>query len=145
MSDLSLFRFSVPISVRYADIDALQHVNNATFFTYMETARIEYFHQVLDWSSSFEDLSIIIARAECDYTLPLEWGDAVRVHLRTSRLGHKSFDFDYVITKAAGGGPAQIAATGRTVQVAYDYRADATVPVPESWRARMLDFEPGLE
>ena len=42
MADLSLFRFSVPVDVRYADIDALQHVNNARYFTYMETARVHY-------------------------------------------------------------------------------------------------------
>lgn len=145
MPDLSLFRFSHPIAVRYADIDALQHVNNATTFTYMETARVEYFRQVLGWAGRMEELSVIIARAECDYRLPILWGDRVLVHLRTSRIGNKSFDFEYVITTEAADGSPQAAAVGATVQVAYDYRQGVTVAVPDAWREKMYAFEPGLE
>ncbi len=144
MPDLSLFRFSHPIAVRFADIDALQHVNNATTFTYMETARVEYFRQVLGWVGRMADLSVIIARAECDFKLPIFWGDQVFVHVRASRLGNKSFDFEYVITTEAAGGSQQVAAVGKTVQVAYDYAQGATVPIPDDWREKMLAFEPGL-
>ncbi len=143
MSDLSLFRFSVPMAIRYADIDALQHVNNVTYFTYMETARVHYCAEVLGWQGEWRELGIIIARAVCDYRRPIRWGDRVRVYLRTARIGSKSFDFQYVIACETDGPPA-IAAEGATVQVAYDYGRGAAIRVPDAWRERMAAFEPGL-
>lgn len=141
--DLLLFRFSHPIEVRYADIDALQHVNNATYFTYMETARTHYMREVLGWSGGWRDLSIIIARATCDYLLPIRWGDRIRVYLRTARLGRKSFDFEYAIVREHEGQESEVVATGTSVQVAYDYGRGESMPIPEEWRARIIAYEPG--
>nr|MBN1228725.1 acyl-CoA thioesterase [Anaerolineae bacterium] len=147
MTDLTLFRFSQPIVVRYADIDVLQHVNNAIYFTYMESARVGYLKDVLGWRGEWTAIGIIIARAACDYLAPIRWGDQVTVHLRTSRIGSKSFDFEYVITcqSCTGDGEPGVAARGSTVQVAYDYHALSTVPVPDNWRATIVAYEPGLD
>lgn len=144
MADLSLFRSAFPISVRYADIDSFQHVNNAKYFTYMEVARTLYFQQVLGWNGSLADLTLIVAHAECDFLHPIEWGDMVQAHIRVSRMGNKSFDFEYVITRQAGGGEPQPAAIGKTVQVTYDYEQRTSIPVPADWRRMMLAHEPGL-
>lgn len=144
MPDLAQFRFSHPIEVRYADIDALQHVNNATYFTYMETARVHYFREVVGWRGGWGSLAFIIARAECDYLLPIEWGDRVRVCLRTSRIGGKSLDFEYAIVCECDDGPPRIAAAGRTVQVAFDYARGESIPVPTEWRERITAYEPAL-
>ncbi len=144
MPDLSLFRFSCPVELRYADIDALQHVNNVTYFTYMETARVHYFAQVVGWSGGWHDFGVIVARATCDYLLPLVWGDEVRLYLRTARLGHKSFDFEYVLTRQRRDQPPEIAALGMTVQVAYDYSRNTSIPIPDVWRERITAFEPAL-
>lgn len=141
MTDLSLFRFSYPVEVRYADVDVLAHVNNAKYFTYMETARIHYFEEVLGWDRRWETLGLIIARATCDYKLPLTYGDTALVYLRTARIGGKSFDFEYVLVRQRD---QAIAALGTTVQVAYDYAAGASVPVPDEWRSRIIAFEPAL-
>lgn len=144
MVDLSLFRAAYRINVRYADIDSLQHVNNAKYFTYMEIARTLYFKHVLEWHGTLDELPLIIARAECDFLLPIEWGDTAEVHIRASRLGNKSFDFEYVITRQADGGEPQPAAVGKTVQVTYDYKQNVSIPIPEDWRRAMLAHEPGL-
>ena len=132
MTDLSLFRFSHPIEVRYADIDVLQHVNNATYFTYMETARIQYFAKVLGWEGHWAELGVIIAQAACEYKQPLVFGDTVQAYIRASRLGTKSFDFAYVLVREKD---EAIAASGSSVQVAYAYNQGTSIAIPEAWRA----------
>ena len=148
MTDLSQFRYVLPITVRYADVDALQHVNNAKYITYFETARIEYFANVLGWQpddeGGFGEFTTILARVECDFKRPISWGQPVRCYLRTSRIGGKSFDFEYVLTIEDADGTEQIAAEGMTVQVAFDYGAGASMPVPDAWRTAMVAYEPGL-
>ncbi len=141
MTDLSAYRFSYLIDVRYADLDVLQHVNNAKYFTYMETARLHYAKEVIGWDGHLSELGVIIAQATCQYKLPLIFGDRVRVYLRASRLGGKSFDFTYTLIREGDGA---VAAEGSTVQVAYDYIRSVAIPIPAAWRERMAAYEPAL-
>ena len=67
--------------------------------------------------------------------------DAVEVGLRTSQLGNKSLDMEYMIREFNTG---QIFAEAKTVQVAYDYQLGKTIPIQESWRKTLRDFE-GLD
>jgi acyl-CoA thioester hydrolase len=142
MTDLSTFRFSHPVEVRFGDIDGMGHVNNAMYFTYMETARIRYIGEVLGWDGDMHGLGFILARISCDFKLPLAYGDSVRVYVRVTHFGKASFGMAYVLVRERDGA---IVATGESVQVAYDYGAGASVTVPDEWRARITAFEPALE
>jgi acyl-CoA thioester hydrolase len=135
------FRFSTSIPVRYADLDAQGHMNNATYFTFMEQARFDYFTALGLWTpgSDFMALGTILAETSCTFKKPVLLGQTVTVWLRVARLGHKSFTFDYRLTV----GEAEVA-TGRSVQVAYDYAAQRSVALPEAWRERFTAFD-GLD
>lgn len=139
---MSDFRFSCPIPVRYADLDAQGHVNNAVYFSYMEQGRLEYVQALGLWQPGrdFLDVGTIVAEAQCLYRRPVLLGQVVDVAVRTARLGHKSLVLEYRLSVAGAE-----AASGRTVLVAYDYRAGASIPVPAEWRDRLTAFEgPGL-
>jgi acyl-CoA thioester hydrolase len=140
MTDLSLFRYSRPIEVRFADLDALNHVNHAKYFTYMETARIHYCRDVLGWDGQSGVMGVIIAQATCQYKLPLLFGDEATCHIRASRIGGKSFDLEYLLLRADG----VTVAEASTVQVAFDYTQQSSIPVPDAWRAAMRAYEPAL-
>jgi acyl-CoA thioester hydrolase len=136
----SMFRFSCQIPVRYADIDAQRHVNNVAYFTFMEQSRVEYLCEVGLWSeSNFDGLGMIVAEASCTYRAPAYLGETVTVWARISHLGHKSFHFDYRLETSRG----EIA-TGRTVQVCYDYERGQSAPIPSAWRHAILAYEPAL-
>lgn len=136
---MSDFRFIHPIVVRYGDLDPQGHVNNAAFLTYLEHARVAYIQELGLWDGgSFLEIGIILARIELDYIAPILITDAVEVGLRTSRLGNKSLDMEYVIRNAESG---QLFAEARTVQVAYDYQSGRTIPVQEEWRKVLSEYE----
>ena len=141
MIDLALFRFSYQVQIRFADMDALEHVNNAKYFTYMETARLQYFKAVLGWAGERSKLGVILARATCDFKLPLVLDDTIKVYARVSRIGQKSFDFEFAIVRDSDNA---IAAEGTGVQVAYDYKKLISVDVPDKWREIMTAYEPAL-
>lgn len=135
---MNTFKFAYPLTVRYSDLDAQGHVNNATYFTYMEQGRLEYFKALGLWrpGQDFLDVGTIVAEAACTYKRPVLLDEVVDVAVRTARLGNKSLVLEYRLSVAG----AEVA-TGRTVQVAYDYRAGASIPVPTEWRARLTAFE----
>lgn len=141
MSDsANSFRFSCVIPIRYADIDAQRHVNNVAYFTFMEQSRIEYLRDVGLWSeANFDGLGMIVAEASCSYLAPAYLDDTVTVWARISHLGHKSLHFKYRLETAGG----EIA-TGRTVQVCYDYDRKQSAPIPDRWRQAIITYEPAL-
>lgn len=136
---MSEMRFFHPIEIRYADIDPQGHVNNATYFTYMEQARAEYLKHLGLWDGKdFSAIGIILAEASCTFKEPIQYGESIRVGLQTAKLGNKSLELHYSIQDFSDG---REMATGRTIQVAYDYRKKVSIPIPESWRRTIETFE----
>ena len=131
-------RHITPISVRFRDIDAMGHVNNAVFFTYLETARVEYIRSVIlqTESRSLPEAGVILAEISCRFKVPIFYGQAVEVGTRVAEMRNSSILIDQHI-EADG----QLAATARAVVVHYDYQAGASVPIPDEMRARIGAFE----
>jgi len=133
------FRFFHPIEVRYADIDAQRHVNNAAFLSYMETARSRYLQRLGLWDGKdFTNIGIILAEATCTYRAPAAYGEPLRVGVRTARLGTKSLEIHHTIEDSDTG---QEIASGKAILVAYDYHSNRTIAIPEGWRRVMTAFE----
>jgi acyl-CoA thioester hydrolase len=125
------FDFVHPETVRFRDVDAMGHVNNAVFLTYMESARVAFLLD-LGAATGLQDLPIIVARVEIDFRAPVRFGDELEVGVRASRFGAKSFDLDYELR--AGD---RVVAEAKSVCVAYDYAERQTVPIPDAWRERL--------
>lgn len=136
-----LFRFSTTLEVRWRDLDALGHVNNAVYFTYLEQARIHYLQELGLSFRDLQDVGIILAEATCTYHSPLSLGERVTIWIRVSELRNSSFIFEYRMEGEDG----RLAATARTVQVCYDYAARRAIPIPDHWRAAITAYEPGLQ
>jgi acyl-CoA thioester hydrolase len=117
--------------VRYRDLDAFGHVNNAVFLTYLEEARNAFLAH-LGLVRTVADIRMILARTEIDFRSPLGLGEEVDVGVRASRLGTKSFELEYELRSAG-----RIVAEAKAVLVTYDYEKNAPMPVPDEWRERM--------
>lgn len=137
------FHFFHLIEVRYGDLDPQGHVNNARFLTYMEQARVFYLKQLKLWEGgSFLNMGIILADVQITFRKVIQFGDPVRVGVRTSRIGNKSMTTEYRIEDARD---ASEFATGSSVLVAYNYHNKLSVAIPEEWRNTIMKFEGLLE
>ncbi len=133
------FRFYQPIQVRYNDIDAQGHVNNARYVTYIEYARFRYITELGLWDGkSFMDLGLIVADCHISYLAPIKLDQRIRVGTRVSRIGNKSLVFSSVIEEE---GSARVVAKAEIVMVSYDYHTETTVPVPAEWREKISRYE----
>jgi acyl-CoA thioester hydrolase len=136
---MGTFHFYHPIEVRYADIDAQGHVNNAKYLTYMEQARMAYFLHLGIWDgSSFVEIGTILAQTLVNYLAPIRLLQPVRVGVRVARLGTKSLTMAYRLEDAHTG---QELANGESIIVTYDYQQHASIPIPEAWRKTITGFE----
>lgn len=118
--------FSTPIELRFSDLDLYGHVNSVVYFSYLETARVKLFKDFFRELTE-KQIFTLVARAECDYRLPILFGDQLIVSVVVARIGTSSFDLDYRLHD----GREKTYATARTTMVCFDNAKKVTVPVPE--------------
>ena len=89
-------RFTFDVALRWSDLDAYGHVNNARFLTIYEEARVAMFFvgARAHGLGSFEE-GIVIARHEIDYLKPVDYGDPVRIEMWISELRAAAFTVSY--------------------------------------------------
>ena len=136
------YKFSIPIAVRYGDLDPQWHVNNARYLTFLEQARLSYLQELnLFEGNSFLDFPLIVADIHIRYLAPIMPNQPIRVWMRTEKIGNKSLEFSYEIRDGA---TQQVLARAETIMVTFDYHQQKTIRVPQEWRSVISSFE-GLD
>jgi acyl-CoA thioester hydrolase len=134
------------VAVRLSDTDAMGHVNNARYLTYVEIARVAYHEEVtgnaLPIGVHGAEEGMILAEIRMTYRSPAFYGETLTVETRVERIGRTSFDMVHRITAPESRyGPARLIAVADSTLVSYDYRDECPIPVPDQWRARFDAFE----
>ena len=134
------FHFYHPIEVRYGDLDPQGHVNNAKHLTYFEQARVQYMIELglFTKDRSFVELGVIVADVHITYLEPVYFGQNVKVGVHASKMGTKSMTWEQNIVDADTG---KELARGEVVIVTYDYKEEKTIPIPQKWRDKFIEFE----
>jgi acyl-CoA thioester hydrolase len=128
------FRFTLDIPVRYRDLDTNGHVNNATYATYFEQARLDYFEAVIGRPID-DDMALV--HIEIDFRHEVTEADSpVTVGVRVPELGTSSYPMEYELRVGD-----ELAAEAKTVQVYYDRERGKSRPIPEAWRTAFAAYE----
>ncbi len=140
------FRCRLEVPVRFADTDAMGHVNNANYLTYCEIARVAYYEAVsgrpLPVGVHGASEGMILAEARITYRSPAFYGETLVVETRATRRGRTSFTLEHRITAPDSRyGPARLVAVSESVLVMYDYTAERPIPIPPDIAAAMDAFE----
>ncbi len=134
------------VEVRLSDTDAMGHVNNARYLTYVEIARVAYYEQVtgnpLPIGVHGAEEGMILAEIRMTYRSPAFYGETLTVETRVDRIGTTSFGMVHRITAPESRyGPARLVAVADSVLVSYDYPDEHPIPVPDVWRTAMAEYE----
>ena len=139
-SKMAEHEYTTTIEIRFADLDAYGHVNNAVIFSYLETARVKLFQEHSgDFMAS--GLFFLVVRAECDYRQPIALGDQLAICIRVAKLGRSSFDLVYRLHDIKG----KLFADARTVMVCFDPKKGRPVSLPDDLRRTLAPILPTVE
>ena len=84
------FHHSLPVQIRFNDVDKFGHVNNTVYFQYYDTAKTDYVAEVcpnVEWDKE----AIMVVHIESDFLSQITSNTNVAVRTAVSRIGHKSF------------------------------------------------------
>ena len=121
--------FRMPVALRWSDLDAFNHVNNARYLTFLEQARIEWFETIGEpWVT--EESAPVVASATLNFKRPIEYPAQVFVELFTERLGTSSVTIGHRIVGADGA----LHCDGNVVAVWVERRTGKATPLPDAVR-----------
>ena len=112
--------------VRWGDLDAFGHVNNATYLVYAQEARFA-------WSKMLE---MVVARAEVDFIAPIYVGDIyIDIEIWVHSIGNSSFGVTYVMKNGD-----ELLARVKTVQVTVSMETKKSRPITDTEREFLTKY-----
>ncbi len=132
LPDDKKLQFEMVIPIRWGDMDAMGHVNNASYFRYLETLRIDWFRHI-GCLSNPGGVGPVIINAFCSFIRQLEYpGDVLARHY-TGSMGRSTLDTYATLERVDR--PGEVCASGGATVVWTDFKAQKSVPIPEAYRA----------
>ncbi len=122
---------------RFRDTDAMGHVNNAVYVTYLEVARQEYWRRFTH-IEDYGRVPFILAHVTVDFRAEALVDEVLAIGIRCEWIGHRSFAFTYEIRERASG---RLVVEATSIQVCYDYDAKRSLPMPDELRRQLESFE----
>ncbi|WP_200531058.1 thioesterase family protein [Halorubrum sp. LN27] len=126
--------YTTEIDVRFRDIDAMGHVNNAVYATYIEQARTAYFRDVLD--ADISRASTVLASLSLDFRRPVELVDgSVTVTVDVAEIGRSSATMTHEVRTGD-----DIVAEAEATLVSLDPDSGEPAPIPDAYRSEMASY-----
>ncbi len=119
--------YEMTLPIRWGDMDAMNHLNNASYFRYLETCRIDWF-QSLGRGLHSDGVGIVIVNAFCNFYQQLEYPGDVRMKMYVSDPGRSSFESWGTMERVDR--PGVIYAAGGATTVWSDFKAQKSAPLP---------------
>jgi acyl-CoA thioester hydrolase len=134
VADFTVVEELVP---RFRDTDAMGHINNAVYVTYLEVARQNYW-RALDAQSDYRRVPFILAGVKIDFRSEALVKETLALAIHCAWIGNKSFGFEYEIRARV---TSRLVVEASSVQVCYDYTSKTSMAVPPELRQRLEAFE----
>ncbi|MBI4376607.1 MAG: acyl-CoA thioesterase [Elusimicrobia bacterium] len=131
------YRTNIEINPRFRDTDAMGHINNAVYLSYLEMARLEYLDKVFG-ITRFQDIPLILARVEIDYRSPGLLHEKFDLGVRVSSLGGANFTMEYLMDERKS---CRCVVEAKTVQVYYDYAEGKVRRLPPDWVRKIKEYD----
>ena len=130
--------FSVDLEVRWRDLDAFNHVNNSTYLSYLEEARLRWMMGLPgEWLD--DQVAPVVAASTLNYRRPIEWPNDLVVELFVERVGNSSVTIGHRIIGT--GTEAPLYCDGNVVLVWIDRASGQAAPLPAAVRASDIDVD----
>lgn len=121
------------VNVRFSETDALGHINNTSYFIYLEDARIKFF-ETIGFEMDAKEWRYILASTKCDFIDQGYFNQLLKVRTKVSHIGNKSFTLEHEIIDSKNN---HLIARGTAVMVYFDFEKQKSEPIPELLRVEL--------
>lgn len=136
--DLSDFRHSLPVQIRFNDIDILGHLNNIVYFALYDLAKARFLETIRDGHVDWRKVECVIANIDCTYIKQILFGEEIEVKSRCIHLGERSFILRQCLVEVK---TQEIRSVCDTVMVCFDPSTGKSAPMSPTLRSAIINYE----
>ena len=144
--EINGFRHKYSVKVQFHEVDLLGVCNNAIYFNFFETARLEYLKTIGQYKEMEDALNsqefYLIVHNECDYLEPAYYDDELNIYSRVKYIKNSSFCFEHVIENNS---TKKIIAKGNAVIVYINRKLKKSIPIPDEFYEKVKSFDEAVE
>ena len=130
---------TLPLQLRFNDIDMMGHVNNAVIMEFFDLGKSNYFSEAgLPVRPDEGDFCVVVVHVEVDFHSQIRWQDHIAVTTQISNWGHKSLRVKQQVINSDTGEPC---ATCSTVMSGYSRSTGTSAAIPEEVKARVMRYD----
>lgn len=132
------FRHSVPVQMRFNDIDVLGHLNNSVYFAFFDLGKADYFRAVRGEDVDWMKADVVIVNVNCDFMAQTLFHENIAVRTQTIKIGEKSIMLAQQLYNVD---TDEVKAQSTCVMVSFDPATGCSQPLAEHWRKSIIAFE----
>lgn len=130
---------TVPLQLRFNDIDMMGHVNNAVIMEFFDLGKSSYFAEAgIPVTVEEGDFTVMVVHLEVDFHRQIHWGDSIAVTSCVSHWGNKSLRVTQQVVNTVTG---EACATCQTVMSGYSRSAATSAAIPEEIKNRVMAYD----
>lgn len=133
----SIFTNSLPIQIRFSDVDVVGHVNNIVFFAYYDTGKAAFMAELLGRKITWDEVDTVVANVDCAFISPIFYGENIEVLTTCVAIHDKSFKLLQMIRNSE---TEEVKSVCETVMVSFDPNTQKSAPLSEEWREKLTSL-----
>ena len=137
-TETPIFHHTLPLQLRFNDVDLLGHVNNSVYFAFYDLGKSRYFEAVKAQNIDWKKADVVIANVNADFVSPTYPSEPIAVQTCTTEIGNRSFKLLQQIVNTETG---QVKGVCRTVMVGFDVKAGTAAAISDEWKEALCRFE----
>ena len=122
------------VNVRFCETDALGHINNTSYFIYLEEARLKFFES-LGLATDVRGWNFLLASAKCDFIAQGYFNQLLTIRTYLTKVGTKSCELSHEIVCSQTG---EMIAKGTAVLVCFNFSEQKSEVIPDLSRKTMM-------
>lgn len=135
------FKHTLPVQLRFSDVDQFGHVNNSVYFSLYDLAKTTYLNDVMAGKVDWRKNGIVVANVQANFFSPIFFTEKVAIQTVTTKIGNKSFT---LLQRAINTETNEVKCVCQTVMVGYDIDTKQSQVIPEVCKEAICEFE-GME
>lgn len=135
------FKHTLPVQLRFSDVDQFGHVNNSVYFSLYDLAKTTYLNDVMAGKVDWRKNGVVVANVQANFFSPIFFTEKVAIQTATTKIGNKSFT---LLQRAINIETNEVKCVCQTVMVSYDIDTKQSQVIPEICKKAICKFE-GME
>lgn len=132
------FKHTMNVQIRFNDIDALGHVNNAVYMEFFDLGKANYFTEVNGGPVDWRTANVVVANVNCNYLAPIYFHEPMAVQTQAVYLHDRSLKLLQQLINTKTG---EVKCQCQVVMVGFDVKNGTSAPIADDWKEKLTTYE----